>query len=357
MNEEPDIVKMLREVEKLGGLWAKTTNNVVELEVMKEPVEEASEETTRFVKDDGVEKRETVCDATGYEKVEEKLRLFLHSTESSTDSIAMGNLEGKITYVNEAFVRMFGYSRKELMGKEIPFIYPEDQLPKLEEAFKATMEKGGWTGELLGKRKNGEIFQVAVSSSRVVDDEGKVIAHMASHRDITERKKTEEEIKYLKEYNENILESNPNPIMVIKGNQIEYVNNSFVSTFGKTKNDYISKELKEVLPAFEKLLQDQNKMKELEIKDKSFSVSSFVVKKAEEEEEEEEEERRGIILQDITERKRAEEKLNAKIAELEQYKKVTVGRELKMAELKNRIKELEDKLRGYEYVDIPKKTV
>lgn len=128
--------------------------------------------------------------------------------------------------------------------------------------------------------------------------------------DITKRKKAESEIKYLKEYNENILESNPNSIMVIKGNQIEYVNNSFISTFGKTKDDYISKELKEVMPleiipVFEELLREYDKIKELEIKGKSFSVGSFVVKKAEEEEEEE---RRGIILQDITERRQAEEK-------------------------------------------------
>jgi len=179
MRSEPEIIKELREAEKFGRLQSKGQGAYGELETVEEPSEDVPKETTRFVKDDGVEKRETVCDATGYEKVEEKLRLFLHSTECSTDGIAMGNLEGKITYVNEAFVRMFGYSRKELVGKEISFIYPEDQLPKLKEALKATMEKGGWTGELLGKRKNGEIFPAAVSSSRVVDDEGKVIAHMA----------------------------------------------------------------------------------------------------------------------------------------------------------------------------------
>ena len=45
----------------------------------------------------------------------------------------MGDLEGGITYVNDAFARMFGHSREELIGNEIGFIYPENQLPKLEE--------------------------------------------------------------------------------------------------------------------------------------------------------------------------------------------------------------------------------
>ncbi len=52
--------------------------------------------------------------------------IFLHSTDSSLDAVAMGDLEHRITYVyvNDAFVRMFGYSREELIGKEISFIYP-----------------------------------------------------------------------------------------------------------------------------------------------------------------------------------------------------------------------------------------
>ncbi len=98
----------------------------------------------------------------------------------------------------------------------------------------------------------------------------------------------------------NMNERKLNPIMIIKGNQIEYVNKSFISTFGKTKKDYISKELKEAIPAeitsvFEELLQGHDKIKELKIKGKRVSVSSFIAKKAEAKEEEEE--RVGIILQ------------------------------------------------------------
>ncbi|MBE9482982.1 MAG: PAS domain-containing protein, partial [Chloroflexi bacterium] len=108
-------------------------------------------------------------------QAEQELRLFSYSVESSVDGVAMGNLSSKITYVNEAFVRMFGYSKEELIGKEIALIYAEDQIPKLKEVIKATME-GGWIGELIGKRKDGELFPIEISSSRVVDDKGNVIA-------------------------------------------------------------------------------------------------------------------------------------------------------------------------------------
>ncbi|MCK4330463.1 PAS domain S-box protein [candidate division WOR-3 bacterium] len=131
---------------------------------------------------------------TERKKTEEKLRLFSQAVNSSIDGVATGNLEGRITYVNEAFVRMFGYSREELIGQEIVFIYAEDQIPKLEEALKATME-GGWTGELVGKRKDGKLFPMAISSSLIKDDKGKVIAQMAVHRDITETKKAEDALR------------------------------------------------------------------------------------------------------------------------------------------------------------------
>jgi len=129
-------------------------------------------------------------------QAEGKLRLFSHSVESSADGIAMGNFENRITYVNEAFVGMFGYSKEELIDKEIAFIYSEDQIPKLEEALKATM-RGGWVGELVGKRKDGGLFSIAVSTSVVVDNEGRAIAQMANHRDISESKKMEEQQRKL----------------------------------------------------------------------------------------------------------------------------------------------------------------
>ncbi|MGB2841296.1 MAG: PAS domain-containing protein [Halobacteriota archaeon] len=176
-----------------------------------------------------------VKDITERKKTEEKLKLFSHSVESSVDGIAMGNLEGRITYVNEAFVRMFGYSKEELIGKEIAFIYPEDLIPELEEALKATM-KGGWVGELVGKRKNGELFPMAISASTVLDDKGEIIAHTASHQDITERKRVEKEIRKLS----SAVEQSIDGIAVgdIELN-LTYVNDAFARMHGYSSEEMI----------------------------------------------------------------------------------------------------------------------
>lgn len=161
-----------------------------------------------------------IRDITRRKRAEEKLKLFSHSVESSVDGVAMGDTNGRITYMNETFIKMFGYSREELMGKEIVFIYAEDQIPMLKKALKATME-GGWTGELVGKRKNGELFPVAISASRVVDDEGNVIAQMAYHRDITKGKQMEEALKASEEKFRRVIETSPVAIWSQSADQTE----------------------------------------------------------------------------------------------------------------------------------------
>jgi len=127
-------------------------------------------------------------------QVEQRLRIFSHSIGSSVDGVVIGDPGGNITYANEALVRMFGYSKEELIGTEIPFLYAENQLHKLKEALKAT-GGGGWTGELIGRRRGGGLFPVEMSSSTIVDDEGRIIAQVVNHRDITERKRAEETLR------------------------------------------------------------------------------------------------------------------------------------------------------------------
>jgi len=144
---------------------------------------------------------------TERKRVEENLRLFSQAVDGSIEGIAIGDPQhDTITYVNEALTRMFGYSREQLIGQRIAFVYPEEQLAKLKEALKATME-GGWTGELVGRKKDGELFPLAISASTVVEDEGHIIAYMASHQDIADRKRTEAQLRETTELLQSIMNS------------------------------------------------------------------------------------------------------------------------------------------------------
>jgi len=163
-------------------------------------------------------------EAVEHKKVKDSLKLFLHSFESSIDGLAMGDTENRFSHVNEAFAKMFGYACEELVGKKIALIYPDDQLPLLEEALKITME-GGWTGELICKKKDGTRFPVSVSSSRVLDDQGNVITHIASHRDITQEKQAVEALRESEEKWRSLVETAPCVIMTVqRDGTIQFLN-------------------------------------------------------------------------------------------------------------------------------------
>ena len=236
---------------------------------------------------------------------EERFRLMF---DSSNDLITIADENGKTLWANSTWQTVFGHS-PENQGNPVENIHPDDRTRVLE-IWKAMGEdEFAFTNvEYRYRTASGQYLDIE-TTARMRTVAGRSLLYVIAH-DLTQRKKAEEDIHYLKEYNENILESSPNPIMVIKGTGIEYVNRSFATTFGKNKGEYILKDMKDAIPALglvlKTILQRTNEIRELEIDNKSFTVSSFKVKKAEEEEEEEEEERIGIILLDITEQKRAE---------------------------------------------------
>ena len=176
-------------------------------------------------------------DITERKKTEEKLRLLSQSINSSNDGLAMGDINSKITYVNKAFTKMFGYSQEELIGKEIAFIYLDDQIPILEKAIKSTID-GNWTGELIGKRKDGSLIPMEISSSRVIDDKGKVIALLASHRNITERKQIEIALRESEENYRTTFESTGTATVIIEEDKtISLANTEFAKLCGYSKEE------------------------------------------------------------------------------------------------------------------------
>jgi PAS domain S-box-containing protein len=211
-------------------------------------------------------------EANQHKEIKDALTLFTHSAESAVDGIAMGNTENRITYVNEAFARMFGYSREELVGKEIAFIYAEDQIPMLGEALKITME-GGWTGELIGKKKDGTTFPVSVFSSRVLDDKENVITHIANHRDITQQKQIMEALRESEEKFRTLFEDSRDAVYITtwEGKLIE-ANQSFLDLFCITREEIPDLNVRQLYvnhderSRFQKEIEKKGSVKEFEVK-------------------------------------------------------------------------------------------
>jgi len=132
---------------------------------------------------------------TERKKAEEKLRIRDKAIESSINAVAMANLEGNLTYLNPSFLKLWGYdNEEEILGRPtVEFWQAEEEAAMV---MRAVLEKGGWQGELVARRKDGLVFNVELSASLVRDEYGKPICMMSCFIDITERKRAEAELQH-----------------------------------------------------------------------------------------------------------------------------------------------------------------
>ena len=120
---------------------------------------------------------------------EERFRLLF---ENSMDAVLLTIPDGTILKANAVACRIFGKSEEEIKrGGRNGIIDISD--PRMEIALKEREEKGAFTGELRGLRQDGTTFPIEVSSALFQDSKGITKSSMII-KDITERKKFEEEI-------------------------------------------------------------------------------------------------------------------------------------------------------------------
>jgi PAS domain S-box-containing protein len=120
--------------------------------------------------------------------------------ESSDDAIIGKNLDGMITSWNPGAERMFGYAASEMIDGSIMRIIPSDRQAE-EEGILAQIARGERVQhfETVRRSKSGRLVDVSVTVSPIKDDGGRVVGASKIARDITERKKTEAELRTTKQ--------------------------------------------------------------------------------------------------------------------------------------------------------------
>jgi len=145
--------------------------------------------------------------------------------DSFIDGVIMVNNIGNIDWYNEAFAKMFGYAKEEIIGKNLhQTIAPKKYHKMSKKGFKNFKVNGkglfiGKTLELFGMRKNGIEFPIELSLSPFnIDKKWNAIAIV---RDITSKKKAEELIirqrEELSDFSHIIAHDIRNPLQVLKG--------------------------------------------------------------------------------------------------------------------------------------------
>jgi PAS domain S-box-containing protein len=148
-------------------------------------------------------------DITEWKLAEAKLATLAHAVESTDELICITDLEDRFTFANPAFLKAYGYTEAEIVGKTPKILFsPENPPELLGEILKMTREEG-WQGEVIDRRKDGSDFPISLGTSQIRNSEGQVIGLIGVARDITERKRAEAVLKESEEKFRTLFESAP----------------------------------------------------------------------------------------------------------------------------------------------------
>jgi PAS domain S-box-containing protein len=122
--------------------------------------------------------------------------------ETSSDAIVSRTLDGTITSWNRGAEYLFGYTAAEMIGQSIMRIIPEDASALAEQNFER-IKRGEQIDsyETIRSKKGGVPIDVSVTISPIIDDNGAAIGASSITRDISERKRSENELRALYDIN------------------------------------------------------------------------------------------------------------------------------------------------------------
>ncbi|MBA7530991.1 hypothetical protein ES705_23202 [subsurface metagenome] len=281
----------------------------------------------------------------GLKDSEERLKILF---DYAPDAYYINDLNGNLIDGNKTAERIIGYQKEELVGKnffQLGLLSSKD-IPKAKKTIEKN-KKGLSTGpeEYVLQRKDKSEIPVEISNYPVKIKGRTLVLGIA--RDITERKKAEELLTHERDLIQALFENHPD-FIYFKDHEARFhrVSKRFSAFFGLSMEDIIGKTDLELFPE--------------EVAEQSYSEDLHVIKTGTPLVNKEENaggicvlttkipwfDKEGNIIglfgisRDITERKKAEEALIKKNKELQTFNDVTVGRELRVLELKKEINEL-----------------
>ncbi len=166
----------------------------------------------------------------GQEEITKSLFQLAAIVESSDDAIIGKTLDGIITSWNPGAERLYGYSSKEVIGKSIALLIPEnlpDEVPQILEKISQGEHVNHY--ETIRVSKEGKKLHISLTISPIRDTQGVIIGVSTIARDITERKKAEEELKTSREE----LRTLSARLQSLQENERAYVSHEIQDQFGQ----------------------------------------------------------------------------------------------------------------------------
>ncbi|WP_036665488.1 PAS domain S-box protein [Paludibacterium yongneupense] len=145
---------------------------------------------------------------TEKKQAEAEVRKLAQAVEQSPGSVVITNLLGDIEYVNEAFERNTGYARHEVIGRNPRLLKSGNTSPETYALLWRTILSGQtWQGELCNLRRDGSEFIEFAIITPIRQANDRITHFVAIKEDITERKRTSEELERYRHHLEELVET------------------------------------------------------------------------------------------------------------------------------------------------------
>src|SRR3990167_2242210 len=165
-------------------------------------------------------------DITAEKDAATRIRMLSLAVEQSPNTVLITNLAADTIYVNDAFSRITGYSREEILGRN-PRMLKSGKTPATtyDAMWHALTAGKTWTGELINRAKDGSEQIHATTIAPIRGEDGKVCQYVAVKENVTEQRRIEDRLRKLSL----AVDQSPESIVITNLDaNIEYVNQAFI---------------------------------------------------------------------------------------------------------------------------------
>jgi PAS domain S-box-containing protein len=179
-------------------------------------------------------------------RISESEKKYRTLFESSNDGIFILDLDGNFIDANPAAYARLGYTKDELLSLHISKLDTPAFSGQVPERIREIKERGFAVFESANRRKDGSVMQIEVSA-RLLEYEGKTVV-FSVNRDITERKRAQEELAGQKAMLQQILDTSSVAIFLVdKAGRITQANKRMTEMFGQTMTELAGREYVELI--------------------------------------------------------------------------------------------------------------
>ncbi|HET7125476.1 MAG TPA: EAL domain-containing protein [Lysobacter sp.] len=140
----------------------------------------------------------TARNITRMRQVDRERQIAAEVLRSMNEAVSVLDRDFRFISINPAFTRMTGYSEAEVIGRGAEILNTSQHEPEFYQSMRRHLaEHGSWSGEMWQQRKDGEEFLCVVEANAVRDANGRPQFFIGVISDITHRKRAEQELRYL----------------------------------------------------------------------------------------------------------------------------------------------------------------